>query len=110
MIAWLEAANPYMYFGPILAPLLRDDAVLRDALDVDGKWEIDGEGAVVNLLSALFCALAADELQLLDRVAFDPATNRLTLLLPSDLAGFSRAVLLDVQRFAVIAEPLSLDL
>ena len=90
--------------------LLRDDAVLRDALDVDGKWEIDGEGAVVNLLYELFCDLEADELQLLDRVAFDPATNRLTLLLPSDLAGFSRAVLLDVQRFAVIAEPLSLDL
>ena len=90
--------------------LLRDDAVLRDALDVDGRWEIDGEGAVVNLLYELFCDLDGDELQLLDRVAFDPATNRLTLLLPSDLAGFSRAVLLDVQRFAVIAEPLSLDL
>ena len=90
------------------ALLLRDAAALAAAQKADGAWEVDEEGARVSLLYE-FCEEAdGAEVQVLDRVCYDIPSRTLELALPGGLP-FRHVLLIDVQTFASIAEPLDLD-
>ena len=90
------------------ALLLRDAAALAAAQKADGAWEVDEEGARVSLLYE-FCEDAdGAEVQVLDRVCFHVPSRTLELALPGGLP-FRHVLLIDVQTFASIAEPLDLD-
>ncbi len=90
------------------ALLLRDAAALAAAQKADGSWEVDEEGARVSLLYE-FCEDAdGAEVQVLDRVCYDIPSRTLELALPGGLP-FRHVLLIDVQTFASIAEPLDLD-
>ena len=83
-------------------------AALAAAQKADGSWEVDEEGARVSLLYE-FCEDAdGAEVQVLDRVYFHVPSRTLELALPGGLP-FRHVLLIDVQTFASIAEPLDLD-
>ena len=90
------------------ALLLRDAAALAAAQKADGSWEVDEEGARVSLLYE-FCEEAdGAEVQVLDRVCYDIPSRTLELALPGGLP-FRHVLLIDVQTFGSVAEPLDLD-
>lgn len=88
--------------------LLRDAATLEAARAADGAWEVDEDGARVNLLYEFCEGADGGALQVLDHVAFDVPSSTLELVLPGGLP-FRHALLIDVQTFASIGQALDLD-